>query len=84
MLSALIMGALFTTSCSSDDDGGGEKLGCLTCTDAQTSREYCNLGDGVFTIQTEGFDPVENTLPDGVSFQAFIDGLEAGSDLTCD
>jgi len=87
MLSVAVVAAISFASCSSDDDGGdgGDENECQTCTieagGFEISSEYCDNGDGTMTVTTEG---VEQTVDlDGISYSAFISGLESGG-ATCE
>jgi hypothetical protein len=71
---AAVLAAVTVTSCKSDDNGGGDD-DCTTCSfegdSSEESVEFCNNGDGTYTI-----DGVEQDIPDGTSFNQIITAFE--------
>lgn len=75
VLSAAILGLIFTTSCSKDDDGGGKV--CETCNmslmGTSITTEYCDNGDGTMDVTVNG--ETETVNLEGVSFNDYIDTM---------
>ena len=69
---AAVLAAVTVTSCKSDDNGGGDD-GCTTCSfdGEEESVEFCNNGDGTYTI-----DGQEQDIPNGTSFNQIITAFE--------
>ena len=69
VLSAAILGLIFTTSCSKDDDGGGKE--CVTCNmSGLPSVEYCDNGNGTMNMTVSG--QTETIDLEGTSFNDYI------------
>ena len=66
--SILFVSALFLTSCSDDDDNGGD---CLTCDDGTA----CDNGDGTVTLEftEDGEEFTETVSYSDLGFEDFED-----------
>jgi len=72
------------TSCSSDDDGNGDGGGvssnCQTYTTsfegAESVAEYCDNGDGTYTVKNEAGEEITQDIPGEKTFDDIIANLE--------
>jgi hypothetical protein len=80
IMSLAVVAALGFTSCSSDDDkGGNDDGGCQTCDiealGFEISTEICDNEDGTITVTTEGVEQIID-LEEG-TYAQYISALEA-------
>ncbi|WP_159801626.1 hypothetical protein [Flavobacterium sp. MK4S-17] len=71
ILSVAVLAIMTVAACSSDDDGGKSKEGCVTCSitfeDGSNTKEVCNV-DGI------AFDDGDDT---GVDYDDYVAGQES-------
>ena len=72
--SAVLIGVLAFSSCSSDDSKDDPSGECKTCEIFTVTQEYCDNEDGSVTITTNGQEEIEDL--DGATFAQFIIGIE--------